>query len=660
MTEQAEQVVDTQAAPTRIVVVGSGPVGVRFVQELMDENPHAEVTLLGNEPYNPYNRVQLSALLAAEVQREDLEMALPSDNAVPFSFVHATVNQIDRENKMVHDTQGASYPYDKLVLAMGSRAHLPQIEGRDMSGVFLFRDIKDTEHLFARALTSHHIVIVGGGLLGCEAAKALSRYNTQITLIQQADRLMNYQLDHHAAGLVQEKLESFGVNIIVDDGVRKIQGDARVTGVDTRSGQHLKCDTVLFCAGITPNIELARTAGLQVARGIVVNDQMQTKDPDVYAIGECSEHGGKTYGFANPGFEQAGVAASHISGDMPEYKGSLLVSRLKVVGEQVCSMGEVSDLLKRPQQYEISFEDKKQGLYRKVVIHKGLLIGALGVGEWPEMNRVQEAFVSGRKFHFWHRWLFKATGRLWSDKADADVTAWPEDTLVCQCNALTRGQLSAAIEGGCKTAAALQKQTRAGTVCGSCKPLLQQLCEGGDAKPEKETGWLPVMVLSLLAVLGAVIVSYIPGLMVADSVQTQGWFEKIWNDGFYKQVTGFTLLGLTLIGLLMSLRKRIKSEKLGQFAYWRVLHIALGALCVFVLMFHTGFHMGQNLNQLLIINFLGVLLLGATAGLVVSLSHRLSAAKAMKVRKFWSWTHIVVTWPLPALLITHILTVYYF
>jgi nitrite reductase (NADH) large subunit len=323
-------------------------------------------------------------------------------------------------------------------------------------------------------------------------------------------------------------------------------------------------------------------------------------------------------------------------------------------------MGEVSELMKRPQQYELSFNDKKENIYRKVVLHHGHLIGALGVGEWPEMNRVQEAFVSGRKFHFWHRWMFKATGRLWFDQADADVNEWPEQTTVCQCNALTRGQLSDAIEGGCRTLAALQQQTRAGTVCGSCKPLLQQLCEGGDAKPEKETAWLPVMMLSLLAVMGALVVSYIPGLAVADSVMTQGWFEKIWNDGFYKQVTGFTLLGLTLIGLLMSLRKRIKSEKLGQFAYWRLLHIALGVLCVFVLMFHTGFHMGENLNQILIINFLGVLLLGATAGLVVSLSHRISAAKAMKVRKFWSWTHIVVTWPLPALLITHILTVYYF
>jgi nitrite reductase (NADH) large subunit len=659
MVETAQNNIENSTIP-RIVVVGSGPVGVRFVQELMQHGAEAQITLLGSEPYNPYNRVQLSALLAAEVSRDDLDLALPSDTDCEFSFYHATVSDIDREAKVVHDTHGQSYPYDKLILATGSRAHLPQIDGREMSGVFLFRDIKDTEHLYARVLKSRHIVIVGGGLLGCEAAKALSRYNTRITLIQQADRLMNYQLDDHAAAILQSKLEAFGVEVITQDGVRKVFGDSRVEGVETRSGQQIECDTVLFCAGIVPNIELARHAGLQVAHGIVVNDQMQTKDADIYAVGECCEHRGKTYGFANPGFEQAGVAASHLAGEMPEYKGSLLISRLKVVGEAVCSMGEVADLMSRPQQHEAAFEDKQAGIYRKIVVHRGRLIGALAIGDWPEMNRVQEAFVSGRRFNFTHIWFFRKTGRLWFGKEDADVNEWPESTVVCQCNALTRGQLSEAVVAGCKDVPSLQLKTKAGTVCGSCKPLLQQLCQGADAKPEKELTWLPLLIISMMAFIGTLLVSSIPEIPVADSVQTQSWFEKIWNDGLYKQITGFSLLGLSLIGLLMSLRKRIKSERLGQFAYWRLLHIVLGALCVIVLMFHTGFHMGDNLNFLLIVNFLAILLLGATAGFVVSMSHQFSAAKSMKIRKFWAWTHIVVTWPLPALLITHIVTVYYF
>jgi nitrite reductase (NADH) large subunit len=659
MSTHIEQNLNTNTADAPIVVIGAGPVGVRFAQELLKHQPNAKIQILGNEPYKPYNRVQLSAFLAGDITREELDLELPEANSERLTFLHARISKIDREQKCVIDDLGNQYPYQRLVLATGSRAHLPHIDGRDLSGVFCFRNVKDATHLYARIHQARHVVIVGGGLLGCEAAKALGRYHTKVTLIQQAPRLMNKQLDDRAGQLLQQKLEELGTEVIINDGVRKVHGDSRVTGVDTRTGQHIECDTVLFCAGVSPNIELARDAGLKVATGIVVNDQMLTNDADVYAVGECCEHGGQTYGIVNPGFEQAAIAASQIAGESPVYKGSLSVSRLKVVGEQVCSMGEVADLAERMHQKEISFDDK-QGTYRKLVVLKGRLTGALAVGDWPEMNRVQEAFIAQRKLNFWQLWLFRNTGRLWFTQEDADVTTWPEQTLVCQCNALSRGTLSEAVAGGCNTLASLQQKTKAGTVCGSCKPLLQQLCQGESAKLEKEIAWLPVMIFSLLAVLGASIITAIPGLTVADSVQTQGWFEKIWNDGFYKQVTGFTLLGLSVIGLLMSLRKRLKSEKLGQFAYWRVLHIVLGALCALVLIFHTGFHLGENLNQLLIFNFLAVLLLGATAGIVVSLSHQFSAARALKIRKFWSWTHIVVTWPLPALLISHIVTVYYF
>jgi nitrite reductase (NADH) large subunit len=659
MSTHIEQNLTTNTADAPIVVIGAGPVGVRFAQELLKHQSTANIQILGNEPYKPYNRVQLSAFLAGDISRDELDLELPEENSDRLTFLHARISKIDREQKCVIDDLGKPYPYQKLIIATGSRAHLPHIEGRDLSGVFCFRNVKDAIHLYARIHQARHVVIVGGGLLGCEAAKALGRYHTKVTLIQQAPRLMNKQLDDRAGQLLQQKLEQFGTTVIINDGVRKVHGDSRVTGVDTRTGQHIECDTVLFCAGVSPNIELARDAGLKVATGVVVNDQMLTNDPDVYAVGECCEHGGQTYGIVNPGFEQAAIAASQIAGESPVYKGSLSVSRLKVVGEQVCSMGEVADLTERMHQKEIRFDDK-QGTYRKLVVLKGRLIGALAVGEWPEMNRVQEAFIAERKLKFWQIWLFRSTGRLWFTQEDADVTTWPEQTLVCQCNALSRGALSEAVAGGCHTLSSLQQKTKAGTVCGSCKPLLQQLCQGESAKPDKEIAWLPVMLFSLLAVIGAVIVAAIPGLSVADSVQTQSWFEKVWNDGFYKQVSGFTLLGLSVIGLLMSLRKRIKSEKWGKFAYWRLLHIVLGALCALVLIFHTGFHLGENLNQLLIMNFLAVLLLGATAGVVVSLSHQFSPAKALKIRKFWSWTHIVVTWPLPALLISHIVTVYYF
>lgn len=643
----------------RVLVVGAGPVGVRFAQEMLNYQPDAQITLFGNEPYKPYNRVQLSAYLAGDVDRDDLDIELPMVAGQDLNFIVAAIHHIDTEARRITTSRGETYDYDKLVIATGARAHIPNVPGNELKGVYCFRKLADAESLYARVYSARHIVIVGGGLLGCEAAKALCRYNTQVTLVQQGERLLNKQLDDEAAAHLQQRIEELGIRVITQDGVRHIHGETHVTGVDIRSGEHIPCDTVLFCAGITPNIELARDAALRVTRGIVVSDTLQTSDPNVYAIGECCEHQGKTYGLVNPGFEQAAVAANHIAGESAIYPGSLSVSRLKVVGEQVCSIGEVVDLLKRGRQSELKFRDSKQGIYRKLVLHKGVLIGALGIGPWPEMNRVQEAFMANRRIALWQRGLFKLTGRLWLGDQSADVSTWPEHTIVCQCNGIERGRLSDAIDSGCATLAALQSQTKAGTVCGSCKPLLEELC-ANDGTRTREIAWLPVLAGSIVAVMLAGLLGLMPAMTLADSVESQSWFETIWHDKFYKQVTGFTLLGLTVIGLLMSLRKRLKFERMGEFAYWRVLHIVLGALCAGVLIFHTGFHLGANLNQLLILDFLGVLILGSTAGFVVAMSHKLKAQQSMRLRKFWSWMHILLAWPLPALLSIHILTVYYF
>ncbi len=655
----------------RVVVIGSGPVGMRFVKELLKKHPLAHIQLYGNEPFQPYNRVQLSALLAGEVTRDDIDLSLPDADTHPnFKYIIATVKQVDTENKFITDGNGELTPFDKLVFATGARAHVPNIPGVDQTGVYTFRNLKDTEFLYTRVTSARHVVVVGGGLLGLEAARALSRLNTQVTLVQQASRLMNRQLDETAAAMLQQQVEALGIRVITSSGVRSIHsakevvpGRSSVTGVTTYAGEAIECDTVVLCAGIKPNTELARESKIKVANGIVVNDDLQTSDDAVYAIGECCEHHGETYGLVNPGLEQAAIAADVVSGGNAKYLGSLTVSRLKVVGQKVYSMGEVADLARRPFQTEVVFEDKKQGTYRKCVFLRGKLIGALAFGEWPELNRVQEAFKQGRTFFPWQLLVFRLTGRLWLNAQSEDVTQWPIETVVCQCNNITQGELTHQLSLGCASVAELSNTTGAGTVCGSCKPLLSQLVEqhsGNVAAREKESGWASVLVGSVMAILLAILLIFQPEAQVSDSVQTQGWFEHIWNDGFWKQVTGFSLLGLTLIGLLMSLRKRVGWAWMGKFSHWRTVHTVLGMSCVALLIFHTGFHLGTNLNQLLMINFLAVIVLGAGAGAVVALSHKLSASSSMMVRKTWTWLHILVTWPLPALLATHILSVYFF
>lgn len=645
----------------RVLVIGSGPAGVRFAHEMLKREPNAELTLFGNEPYAPYNRVLLSALLSGDASYHDIQTSLPNEQKHPgFRQLVATITHIDPELKVVTDNQGVRYNFDQLVIATGSRPHVPNIPGVKQAGVYTFRNLKDAEALSARVSRCRHVVVVGGGLLGLEAARGMLKFNTKVTLVQQATRLMNRQLDDAAAAQLRAKVEALGINVVTESGVRVIHGeDGRVTGVTTRSGEQIDCDTVLLCTGVSPNTRLALMANLKVARAIVVNDQLQTSTPDIYAIGECCEHQGQVYGLVNPGFEQAAIAADVISGGASAYLGSLEVSRLKVVGEQVCSMGEVADLPERPFQSELVYRNKAQGIYRKLVIYKGKLIGAVGIGDWPEARRIQEAFKQQRTISPWQKMWFRLGGKLWSDDSDGDIKAWPADAIVCQCNNISQGQLLEAVAEGADSVAALQTTTAAGTVCGSCKPLLTQLI-GSTEPAAKETGWLTLLTMSLLAVLIVAAMAFTPALTVADSVLERGWFEGVWNDKFWKQVTGFTLLGLSVIGLLMSLRKRMGWTVLGQFAYWRLLHGVLGAACAGLLIVHTGFHLGANLNQLLMLNFLAVLVLGASAGAVVAFSHKFNPMKTTAIRKFWTWLHTLVAWPLPILLSIHILTVYYF
>lgn len=654
--QQQPLIASDQLGP--VIVVGSGPVGIRFVQELLVRKPDADVKLFGDEPYAPYNRVQLSSVLAGDIKRDAITYTLPDSAKHPhFSYLVSAIESIDTEQRTVTDAQGNRYHYGKLVLATGSRPFIPNIPGINQRGVYTFRNLRDADSLYARLSSAKHIVVVGGGLLGIEAARALRRFNTRITLVHQGDKLMNRQLDEEAARRLQHKLQDCGIDIILNSGVRVVHGMNRVEAVTTRNGDKLDCDTVLFCTGISCNSELALDAGIKTARGIVVDDELRTSDPHVFAIGECSEFNQQIFGFAGPGLDQAAVAADALCGGRSRYYGSSASSRLKVVNEEVFSTGEVNEFNRHGRQREIVF--RRGDIYRKLVVYNGKLIGLLGIGNWPELPRLQELFQQQRPVYPWQLWQFKLNGRLWFNDSAGDARTWPATAIVCQCNSINQGEIVAAIETGCSTLPALADTTRAGSVCGSCKPLLNQLL-GSEAPAEKEKGWLTILLSSIAALLVGVLVVGLPALTVPGSVQDSTPLGGIWNDKFWKQVTGFTLLGLSAVGLLMSLRKRINSKRLGDFAYWRAFHIVLGMACVSLLIAHTGFHLGSNLNRYLMVNFLLVIGLGAVAGIVIALSHRLKPASSIRWRKTLSWVHLLVSWPLPLLLAMHILSVYYF
>jgi nitrite reductase (NADH) large subunit len=432
--------------------------------------------------------------------------------------------------------------------------------------------------------------------------------------------------------------------------VRRALGEDRVQAVQLRSGRGIECDTVIVATGIRPNIDLALRAGLAVGRGIRVDDGMRTNDPQIFAVGECAEHRGIVYGLVAPGLEQAAVAASQIAGVEARYRGSVSATRLKVLDLPVFSIGRVREGDKLDLARMRAHRSHKA--YGKIVTERGRLIGAVVVGELSDLGRVQEAVMRSRRVFAWEAWRFARTGSLWP-KAQGGVADWPDAVAVCNCTGVTRGQLRVALATGCTSAEALARATGASTVCGSCRPLLAELAGAkAPVTPVRGSRFLlgvggAALALTLLACALAVPYS---------ETVTQTW-DVIWRESAWKQASGFTVLGLSVVALLLSLRKRLLS--FGDFALWRVAHAIIAVLALAGLAAHTGGRLGTNVDLFLMSSFLGVIALGAVAGGVVALEHRLGA-RAVRLRRAWTWAHLIVFWPVPVLLGVHVFKSYYF
>jgi nitrite reductase (NADH) large subunit len=642
-----------------VVIVGTGPVGIRVAEELLKRDPARAIVLYGDEPWEPYQRVQLSALLMGEIGWGAIDNRLPlPDGHRVAQHHHCAVLAIDRENHCVHDARGRTQPYAKLVLTTGSRPHVPAIPGIHRNGVYTFRNLNDVQLLMARSVRSRRTVVLGGGLLGIEAARALTRHSTSVALVQHAPRLMNRQLDDTAAALLRDHVEAYGIEVILDDSVRDVDGDVAVKSLRLQSGRSLECDTLVVAAGIQPNTQLALDARLSIGRGIRVDDRMVTSDPDILAVGECAEHRGQVIGLVAPGFEQAAVAAHILSGGQARYEGSVAATHLKVVGLPVFSIGETGDD-ENPAHHRVqTFQRPEASLYRKLILRNGRLVGAIGIGDWPEATAVQEAVIHRRRIGPLVQWRFRQQGQLWSERGQDGVAFWPAPATVCNCAAVTRGQLTKAVVGGCQNVECLVEATGAGRVCGSCRPLLAELV-GTQAQPAAVTGRRSLLWASLasLLVLGAF---YLPGgFRELGPAQGGVWPQRLWTDGFWRQVSGYTLLTLGLAALLLSLRKRWSRFVFGDYGLWRVAHVALGLSMLGLLVLHTGLRLGNNFNFLLLAGFFLLTKLGSVASAVTAVESR--PTRASRRWKQWSTrVHILLAWPLPVLLGFHILSVYYF
>ena len=657
--EENSQHTDIETAEAPIVVVGTGPVGIHFVEELLQRKPNAPVIIYGNEPWEPYNRVRLASLMAGEINLAGIQNPLKLKTGHNVIQHHnCEIVAIDRDAKQVRDCLGNIQAYSQLVLATGSSPHIPNIEGIRKSGVFTFRNLDDAQQLVARRTRSRRAVILGGGLLGLEAARSLQKLHTEVTVIEHASRLMAQQLDDEAASLLREYMLSKGIQIVLGDSVKHVIGEDKIEGVELRSGRTIDCDTMVISAGIRPNHKLALNAGISVGRGIRVNDQMQTSDPDVFAIGECAEHRDRIYGLVAPGLEQAGVAAHYLCGGASRYTASQSVTRLKVVGVSVYVAGRTGERDAISQLKSITWRSYDSSCYRKLLLHRNQLVGVIAYGEWDEINRVHGTVQQPHYIWPWQRRRFSSSGSLWREQDVTSVNDWSSSTVVCQCTGVNRGTLTQAISNGHCSVDALCAQTGASSVCGSCKPLLADLLGGATIEPE--AGNRTLIGTGIFALLAALVMLIAPPIPFADSVQAGMRWDLLWRDGLIKQITGFSLLGLGIFAGLISIRKRVSHIEFGGFSNWRLVHVLIGTLAVVTLLAHTGLRLGHNLNLYLMLSFVGLLLVGAIASGTIGMQHILPSSIAKKTREISLWTHIILLWPLPALLGFHVLKTYWF
>lgn len=645
-----------------VLVVGGGPSGLRAAQELAGRG--VAVVLFNAERWAAYNRVKLTPFLAGQVQINQVYQ--PVDSRLDHKIERVDgerIVAIDRARKTITGTSGRSWAYSKLVLAIGSHPFIPNIPGMDLPGVFTFRALDDVEKLVARAFGSRRTVVMGGGLLGLEVARGMVSRRVDTWVVENASRLMAAQLDDEAGRRFAATVKALGITVRAGVGVKEIKGRGRVERAVLHNGESVPCDTIVVCTGIRSNIALAREARLAVGRGITVNERMQTSDPDIYAIGECAEFNGHVFGLVSPGLEQAQTAAANIAGEARVYAESVPTTRLKVVGEEVCSIGQVDQIDQRSDVATVLWCDGETGPYRRLVVERGRLVGALGVGDWPDFGRIQQAVHRRERIWFWRRMRFRLNGAISGDSVPDSVLAWPEAATVCNCTGVTRGQLGRAIAAGAATVEDLRRATSASSVCGSCQPKLAELLQVEE--PRAAVGWGRTLIWTTGgAALIALAAMLLPAWPYSTSVRDAFRIDIAWTDGLAKQITGFTLLTLSLVAGALSYRKRTKRKVPGSFDGWRAFHTAIGVALVAVLFAHTGFNLGHNLNFWLMASMLSISLLGAGAGVVTAVDHRFSAGFLKRFRtpprRISSWLHLFAVWPLPMLLIVHILTVYFY
>ena len=478
----------------RLVVVGNGMAGMRTVEELLDLAPDLyDITVFGAEPYGNYNRILLSPVLSGEKSLPDIMLNDDAWYTKHGVTLHKgkPVAMIDRRKREVIANDGTRATYDRLLLATGSMPFIIPVPGHQLPGVIGFRDVADVNTMIDAAESHRHAVVIGGGLLGLEAAYGLHKRGMKVTVVHLQGSLMERQLDAPAAKLLLRALQSQGIEFCLNADTQEIIGKKRVQGVRLKDRRELTADIVVMAVGIRPNITLAKDAGIYCERGIVVSDTLQTFDPRIYAVGECVQHRKQTYGLVAPLFEMAKTCATHLAElGYGRYQGSITSTKLKVTGIDVFSAG---DFTGDEASEEIVMQDAARGVYKKLVLQNDRIKGAVMIGDTLDGPWYFQMMREGRSVADIRAQLMLGQAHLGDSGVSGQkaVVALPDSAEICGCNGVCKGAIVKAItQKGLFTLDDVRAHTKASSSCGSCTGLVEQLLAstlGGDySAPESK------------------------------------------------------------------------------------------------------------------------------------------------------------------------------
>lgn len=474
----------------KLVMIGNGMAGIRTIEEILERaNDLYDITVIGKEPYPNYNRIMLSNILQNKMTVEETIMN-------PYEWyeehdikliTNDPVVEVDRENQLVTTANGIEVVYDKLIFATGSKAFVIPVPGSTLPSVIGWRTIDDTEKMMDIAKTKKKAIVIGGGLLGLECARGLLDQGMEVTVLHLAEWLMEMQLDRKAGNMLKADLEKQGMKFEMQANTTEILGEDDVEGVKLADGREIPADLVVMAVGIRPYTEVAKTAGLDVNRGIVVNDVMQTSDNHIFAVGECAEHNGKVYGLVAPLYEQGKVLADHLTNkETNGYKGSTTFTSLKVSG---CDLYSAGQIVENAEIKGIEIFNSVDNNYKKVFLKDGNVVGAVLYGDIDDGSRFYNMMKKSESIEDYTLVSLLTKG---GEEATTSIADMADDETICGCNGVDKGTIVKAItENGFTTVEEITAKTKAGNSCGKCKPQIGQILQhtlGDDFVAAKPAG----------------------------------------------------------------------------------------------------------------------------------------------------------------------------